>query len=289
MNVTARIDSRLFQQLAFGRPGPVRSTGRALYRAAIRGELAATAARDRIARSGGEARRPRSGDEVTAVVKTFERPHLLRRLLASLDRIEPEMPVVVVDDSRDPVDPRGVELVRLPYDSGVSAGRSAGLERVRTEYVLMLDDDFVFYRRSALDETLAVLDEHPRIDLVGGLVVDLPLGSRIDYRTTPLFPTETPAVVAPGTRIGGLPVYDKVANFFVGRTERIRQVGWDPELRRVEHRDFFTRARGVLTSVFNSEFRCLHAKGYFDADYLSRRYDLAASQALLADRWPSRE
>jgi glycosyltransferase involved in cell wall biosynthesis len=194
--------------------------------------------------------------------------------------------VVVVDDSREPIELEGVQLVTLPYDSGVSAGRNAGLERVRTKYVLMLDDDLVLYRRSALGPTVALMDRYPDIDLAGGRVLDLPFGLSVDYRRTPLFPTKAEPRIPLGTLIGGLPVYDKVANFYVGRADRIRQVGWEPKLKRLDHRDFFSRARGVLTTVFNADLRCLHVKGHFDDGYLAHRYDMTADQAFLADRWP---
>ena len=64
----------------------------------------------------------------------------------------------------------------------------------------------------------------------------------------------------PGSFINGLPVYNKVANFYIGRTERIRLVGWNPALKRLDHADFFTRALGILTTVFNPNLKCLHAQ-----------------------------
>src|SRR5687767_3502717 len=40
--------------------------------------------------------------DVTAVVKTFERPRLLRRLLLSIRRMYPRLAIIVVDDSKRP-------------------------------------------------------------------------------------------------------------------------------------------------------------------------------------------
>ena len=37
----------------------------------------------------------------------------------------------------------------MPYDSGISAGRNEGLRHVTTKYVLLLDDDLVFFRHGA--------------------------------------------------------------------------------------------------------------------------------------------
>ena len=61
---------------------------------------------------------------VTALVKTFERPHILRRLVASIKRLYPTLPIVVVDDSREPSSLAEVHTIPMPYDSGISAGRN---------------------------------------------------------------------------------------------------------------------------------------------------------------------
>ena len=65
--------------------------------------------------------------QLTALVKTFERPRILRRLVASIKRLYPALRIVVVDDSRVPTRLAGVTTVTLPYDSGIAAGRNAGL------------------------------------------------------------------------------------------------------------------------------------------------------------------
>jgi len=44
-------------------------------------------------------------NDLTVVVKTFQRPDALRRLLASIRRFAPSLPVYVVDDSEQPLEP----------------------------------------------------------------------------------------------------------------------------------------------------------------------------------------
>jgi glycosyltransferase involved in cell wall biosynthesis len=223
--------------------------------------------------------------QLTAVVKTFERPRALERLIASMKRLYPELKTIVVDDSRDPAPIPGVSTIALRYDSGVSAGRSEGLRNVATQYVLSLDDDFVFYRHTNLEAALTLMERHPEIDIMGGEVVHLPFFATTDYSLATLFPTATPSTMAAGSYIGGLPVYDKVANFFIGRADRIRLVDWDPALKRVEHADFFTRAKGVLTSVFNADLRCLHAGTPFDSAYMKKRTDYTTDAVVLRRRY----
>jgi Glycosyl transferase family 2 len=259
--------------------GPLRPLAAPLHALAIRAELA-------VARGVPAIAPDRSLDEsLTIVVKTFERPHIVRRFVASVRRGYPSLPIIVVDDSRSPVQLPGVETITLPFDSGVSAGRQAGLERVRTPFVMVADDDFVFLRSTALAPALARLAGNPQIDIVGGQLIDLP---QLRFREPPLgqiFATRAEPLVPIGSTIDGLIVCDKVANFYLARTERLRLVGWDAALRRIDHADFFTRALGVLVTVFDRELRALHAQTPFDAAYMKHRLDVAHDQVLLAARW----
>jgi hypothetical protein len=244
---------------------PWRRAAAPIYGALIAAELGAQAAIDRALL----APEVDVGD-VTLLVKTFERPHLARRLIDSVIRVHPSLRIVLADDSATPMrDPRA-KLVALPYDSGLSAGRNAALAEIDTPFFVLADDDFVFFRETRLDRVLEVLRAHEEIDIVGGRVIDLPFLRAEESASRSL------------GRIAGLERREVVRNFFVGRTARVREVGWDPELKLVEHADFFERARGVLTIVFDPSLAVLHAKAPFDAAYAAHREDVARYHALLA-------
>lgn len=260
----------------------IRPLAGAVYGTLIALELAALRALDNL---HGPVKAPEDGDldTLTALIKTFERPRTVARLIASLRRLYPDLRLLVVDDSRHPRPIPGVEWLTLPFDSGVSAGRSAGLKQVQTPFTLLLDDDFVFYHRTGLRAALVAMMQYPEIDIMGGTVLQLPHFHASDYRAAGLYPTAAAPVRPLGSRIGPFPVYDKVPNFYIARTERLRLVDWDPQIKRQDHADFFTRARGVLISVYNAELRCLHAQTPFNAHYMQHRRDLDADMALL--RW----
>lgn len=220
--------------------------------------------------------------QVTALIKTFERPKIAKRLIDSIRRFYPSLRIIVVDDSRTPTRFEGVKTIVLPYDSGVSAGRAAGLEQITTPYLLLLDDDFVFSRRTRIGPVLAWMEAHPEADIVGGEVFYLPF-----YRTLPhqgLHWTSASPIRPEGSLLGGLPVRDKVPNFFLAKTASIRKVNWDPELKRKDHADFFTRAKGVLTSVFDARFAVLHAQTPFNKAYQERARDVAQDVRILQEK-----
>ena len=265
--------------------GKLRFIGQPLYTSMIAAELVAARALDDLR----PRRKPNDQspilENLTAIIKTFERPKILRRLLASIKRLYPELKIIVADDSRQPIELDDVQVIALPYDSGIAAGRNAGLKQAATKYVLILDDDFVFYRATQLESALLTMEQHSEIDIMGGEVIYLPLFKKLGYRHEFIFPTEALPTQLPGSRIAGLPVYDKVPNFFIARAERLQIVGWDPNLKKLEHADFFTRAKGVLTTVFNAELKCLHARTPFDSAYMQHRNDIASSEAILDEKY----
>lgn len=259
--------------------GGLRIVARPAYRALLRAQAAAVS-------SVSLQPEPVDTSGITTVIKTFERPEACARLVRSLQRLYPAMAIVVVDDSRDPRPIPGTSLITLPFDSGVGAGRQAGLDQVRTPFVLNLDDDFLLYRGTRLGAALDALSRHRRLDLVGGKVIDLPLFVTHDFRRASLFAADTASKVAPGTRFGAVEVLDKVPNFFLARTDAVRAVGWNPRLKRLDHADFFTRAKGKIVSGLLEEFRVLHLRDPFDLAYRAFRDDLGPDLAVLRASYP---
>lgn len=197
--------------------------------------------------------------EVTVVVKTFQRPDALRRLLTSIRRFYPQVAVVVVDDSERPLDPVPEGITRylhFPFDSlGVSAGRNAGVREVETGHVLICDDDMVFGRRTDVGKMLRTL-RSTSFDLVSCRWMDHePWRSiRRGYRRY-----EGTLEIADGTLVhrygatrgtlDGLPVFDIVHQFFVAPTELLRANPWDERFKVAgEHVAFFLalKERGLL-------------------------------------------
>jgi hypothetical protein len=266
--------------IAEGRLRPVTARG---YETVTAVELAVERMADRLARVTDK-----DGPltELTVLVKTFERPRVLRRFVDSVRRFYPDLKVIVVDDSRKPEPIEGLETITMPYDSGVSAGRNELIARAQTDYVLLLDDDFVFYRHTRLGPAVEAMKRHPEIDIMGGQVVNLPFYRRLPLSLEgPLYPSSASPRVPIRSTIGGFTVAAKVPVFFLARRERVALVPWDPHANRSGHADFFTRALGVLTTVYNPRLRCLHAKTPFATEYMAKRLDLVAEADYLAAKY----
>jgi hypothetical protein len=222
----------------------------------------------------------------TLVIKTFERPQALRRMLASVRRVFAG-PIIIADDSQTPYssDDPLVTVLRLPFDSGVGAGRNALIDAVDTEYLWMADDDMILLPDFDLQRVIDYLDRNQQVDLCGGRVVNLPQARAISYLNSDLFAYQGQPVALLGTLVDGLPVAYKVPNWYVARTEQLRQVRYDDRLKRVDHTDFFSTAYGRLLCVVDEQMTCLHSHSYFDPHYLAFRQDTAADMAYLAGKW----
>src|SRR5205814_8483148 len=125
-------------------------------------------------------------------------------------------------------------------------------------------------------------------DLLGGQLIDLPY---LRFRQPPIgriFPTKAVPREPIRSTIDGLLVCDKVANFYIARTDAVRAVGWTPQLRRVDHADFFTRALAGIVSAFDRELRAFHAQTPFDPASLTYRNDIQRHLLLLDPRRSAR-
>ena len=209
--------------------------------------------------------------QLTLLIKTFERHYAVNRLVKSIKRHYPDIKIIVVDDSQKPTHIDGVEMITLPYDSGISVGRNAALDIIDSKYFLLLDDDFVFSRRQKLGELIAEMEKYPNIDILGGRVIDLPFYIVHNFHDTP-FTSNKPEKIKIGTKYGQNKVVTKTQNFFIARTEAVKKVKWNESLKVAEHTDFFTRAHGELTTAFRETLLILHAKTPFDRAYLAKRF-----------------
>ena len=181
---------------------------------------------------------------LTIVIKTFERPYCINRLIESIFHYYPKMIIMVADDSRDPIEIDNVEYHKLSFNSGISYGRNFLLNRVKTRYFLLLDDDFIFTENTNLDTLLGILEQND-VDLIAGDILEnsklrglsgigvMRLEGRTLYITRKRYLAD----------FKNYYTCDFVPNFFMADARRVVQAGaWDNELKVQEHWAFFIRS-----------------------------------------------
>jgi len=189
--------------------------------------------------------------QVTALVKTFERPRALDRLIRSLRRYYPSIRVIVGDDSVTAFPRLDVDYVRLPVDVGVAAGRNAILELVQTPYFLSLDDDFAFTSQTRIEALVETLERHDAALVAGDLIRcehKFPWWIRRNrevYHGLIRREGDTLRLI-PGhaTSVGEAFACDVAPHFFLARTEVIRHLGgWFAPLKMDEHQELLLRLK----------------------------------------------
>lgn len=200
--------------------------------------------------------------KVTAIIKTFERQECVNDLIDSIKYYYPDLPIIVADDSRNPVPRQDVEYYILPFDSGLSKGRNFLVSKVKTPYVLLLDDDFYFIKETKLEKLLQVL-ENSDLDIVGGRWIMKTKG-RFKIHSY-----EGKLILEDGVlrhikesygKAFGCDLFDIIHNFFLARTDTLRRYTWDEELKVKEHEDFFFNHKGKIKVALHPEVFVYHRK-----------------------------
>ena len=187
---------------------------------------------------------------VTAIVATYEREELLDATISSFRRAYPGLPFVVADNSVRKYPRDDVEYVPVEAGSGISKSRNAALQRVKSPYTLLLDDDHERLDASKIERLVEFMETHG-FDLVAGNQVekfdasfDFHGSYQVDGRVLLHY------VDINSRSLNGARRFDVTPNFFIARTAVIQGIQWDEELRLAkEHDDFFLKAKELDVKV----------------------------------------
>ncbi len=210
--------------------------------------------------------------DTTLLVKTCWRPAQCLRLVLSVRRWWPDMPVVVVDDTapggvtdRPGLEAAGARVFEFPDDSGIGACYNWALQyAITTRWTIICDDDDRFDSDDL--EPWAELLAEDAAEVIGGQVHNerRALASRFvgrfewrqaqggrelwlrHYRPVPLAPAPC----------------DYMPNFFIAATEALRRAPWDEAQKVCRHADWFLLAqRAGLRCVYCPQVTIIHDHG----------------------------
>lgn len=193
-------------------------------------------------------------NNVAFCIKTFLRESSLRALVDSILHYYPKARIYIADDSKltaskiklyAEYEAKGINLLLLDHDVGLSAGRNALIEATLEPYLLFLEDDFVFTAETNIIKLEEFLGEHYDVGIVGGACR---VGDKLQHYEGMLeFENGVLTYVSQHkdwfvdnmtTQLRWIFV-DRVFNFFLARREVFSSVVWDPELKLAEHVAFF--------------------------------------------------
>lgn len=183
----------------------------------------------------------------------------------------PECPVRIAQDDGGDCTLEGSDYetyfwAKLPYDSGLTAKRNAAVRIAETKYCLMGCDDFNFSTpevRAGIIAMTQVLDK-THVDVVAGRVNDKSYEGDLEY---------VPGEYIKEHRLTGLPFVlkphllwrvDIAVNYFLARTEVLREVPWDETIRPIggEHADWFLDLKAANKTVAFLPFANINTQPY---------------------------
>jgi hypothetical protein len=184
--------------------------------------------------------------DTTIIIPTFHRRGYLRDCLHGISWNLPECDVIVVSDDDEGTKGNCTVWRTLPYDTGLTGKRNLGVNLTRTKYTLIGSDDYDFsttWARKSVIEMMMVLKYNQCVDVVAGRVNNKPYEGFLEYvkgsyiKEHRLHATDVPFILKPFV----LYSIDIAANFFLARTEVLREIPWDANIRPIggEHADFF--------------------------------------------------
>uniref|UniRef100_A0A673IWL9 Glycosyltransferase 2-like domain-containing protein n=1 Tax=Sinocyclocheilus rhinocerous TaxID=307959 RepID=A0A673IWL9_9TELE len=178
----------------------------------------------------------------------------------------PKIKIIVADDSLNPEKVVGdnIEHYIMPPAQGWFAGRNLAVSQVTTKYFLWVDDDFVFLNETRIESFVNIMEAVPELDVVGGQVGGNQFAFQLQYQEGNSEEggciTRVSRTHAPLPGFNGCFFADGVVNYFLGRTEAVRRVGFDPFLKRVAHTEFFVDGLGDLLVATCKGLRIGHQK-----------------------------
>lgn len=186
-------------------------------------------------------------DNLTILIKSFLRKDCVDKLIKSIRQYYNDVKIIVVDDSNSGYNfdyDNNIKTYNIEFDSGLSKGRNFGVSKIDTEFFLLLDDDFEFTENTDLIKWMELMVES-NLDILGGDVImngekmnyfgNLQLIGKCLYYKDERYEVNDKYKTC-----------DFILNFFIAKTSKIKEFGWDDELKLAEHTAFFFEHKNKL-------------------------------------------
>lgn len=228
-------------------------------------------------------------ENVTFIYKSFQRQKMAKRLYRNIQRYYPKARVIIADDSKKPLKIKGeyATVVQLPFNVGICKGLNEALSRVETPFTMRLDDDVLLTPFTRIHHQLDFLIKHPEIHIAAVQACNAPFAPnprRIadEYINFSMDNAPKKLLIPHLTQIEGTHfVLGKVSNIFLARTEEYKSLGYDNNIRMIDHHEFFYRAAGVLVASTDIDAFVFHYHNPFDKKYMAFRSDYLGDKAYI--------
>lgn len=115
-------------------------------------------------------------NDVGIIVTTFIRDPALFKCIKSIRQFYPDIKIYVVDQGKTSYEKETFlrrnkcNNIRLPYDSGLALARNVGMIASKEKYMIICDDDFIFLKKTRLENWKQLLCSHPKAGIAAGIL-----------------------------------------------------------------------------------------------------------------------
>ena len=162
---------------------------------------------------------------------------MAKKLYKNIQSFYPGAKVIIADDSSHPLKIKdrhhSLQIIQLPFNSGLSVGLNKALEQVKTPFVMRMDDDELLTLKSRIGKEIDFLKQHIEIDLVEFGVLSAPRclsseKSAISYYQQTMEQAPKKLKIPHLTQIDDHHiVVGKSPNIFLVHTHKLREIGWE--------------------------------------------------------------
>lgn len=194
--------------------------------------------------------------DVTFVIKSYERKQCVENLVESILFYFDCPKIIIVDDSKEPlffnfIKNEHIRVYYIGYNKGLSYGRNFAVSKVKTSFFVLLDDDFLFTKKTDISLLLNNIVEM-NADIVGGVCIDFGFKKRIYDGVYSVSNGILNLIIS--DRKDVIRKVDFCLNFFIAKTEAIIKCPWDNNIKiHREHDDFFIRAKDMGLVVYHND------------------------------------
>lgn len=219
-------------------------------------------------------------NNITFIYKSFERQKSAKKLYNNIRHYYPTAKIIIADDSRTPLKIEGdsnLTIIQMPFNSGLSKGLNRAIENVHTPYVMRMDDDEQLTNATNLADELKFLINNENVDLTGFLFTCPPKCKNAkqhiaEYTKFNMSNVPKPLIIPHMTKIDDSHiVMGKVPNIWLARTDKIKKIAWDDNIRIIDHHEFFYRCAGNIVSTLSTKSIIWHCHNPFNKHYHAYR------------------
>ena len=226
--------------------------------------------------------------EIAVGIKTFLREATLFKALDAIEKyLQLPHRLYIADDGEASVkkeyryqqlENKGHEIIKLPFNSGISVGRNEVIKKAIEDYILIMDDDIALQDSTSIIKMKNILDANDDIGICSGML----FSENGDYMASEKYQKGLRFEIDRGMllrhpsinkihKVGdAFYVYaDQVVNFFLAKRAVFDDITWDNRIKvEWEHLDFFLRLKETkwkVASCINS--KATHLNSLHDPNY----------------------